>query len=183
MKLHETTLPGVFIIEPQIFSDHRGAFFESYNQNYHALLGVESGFVQDNISFSKANVLRGLHLQHPNAQGKLVSVLSGAVLDVAVDVRVGSPSFGRHAAVRLDSVNRRQLWIPRGFAHGFLVLSSEAVFFYKCDAPYSQADELSIRWNDPEIGIEWPVSEPLLSPKDAAAPLLPELSGRLPIFN
>jgi dTDP-4-dehydrorhamnose 3,5-epimerase len=183
MKVQQTALPGVLIIEPEIFSDRRGAFFEFYNQKYNALLGIEGAFVQDNVSHSKRNVLRGLHLQHPNGQGKLLSVIAGAVLDVAVDVRAGSPTFARHVAVELDSVARRQLWIPRGFAHGFLVLSENAGLFYKCDAPYSRADEMSIRWNDPAIGIEWPAANPILSAKDAAAPLLSELSGRLPPFN
>jgi dTDP-4-dehydrorhamnose 3,5-epimerase len=183
MKVQQTALPGVLIIEPEIFSDQRGAFFECYSQKYNALLNIERSFVQDNVSHSKRDVLRGLHLQHPNGQGKLVSVIAGAVLDVAVDVRAGSPTFARYVAVELNSVTRRQLWIPRGFAHGFLVLSESADFFYKCDAPYSRADEMSIRWNDPGIGIEWPAVSPILSAKDAAAPFLGDLVGRLPRFN
>jgi len=183
MKVQQTALPGVLIIEPEIFSDQRGAFFECYSPEYKELLGIEGEFVQDNVSHSKRNVLRGLHLQHPNGQGKLLSVIDGAVLDVAVDVRAGSPTFARHVAVELDSITRRQLWIPKGFAHGFLVLSESVYFFYKCDAPYSRADEMSIRWNDPAIGIEWPAANPILSAKDAAAPLLNELGGRLPPFN
>ena len=183
MKIHQTGLPGVLLIEPEIFSDDRGFFFESYSRNYQDLPGMPGGFLQDNISHSKKHVLRGLHLQHPNGQGKLVSVVSGRVLDVAVDVRAGSPTFGRYAAVELNAVACNQLWIPRGFAHGFLVLSNEATFLYKCDAPYSRADEIGIRWNDPEIGIEWPVREPTLSPKDAAAPFLKDLTDRLPVYS
>jgi dTDP-4-dehydrorhamnose 3,5-epimerase len=182
MKEQETEIPGVIVIEPSIFSDDRGFFYESYNANYHKIKGLEHAFVQDNVSHSKQNVLRGLHLQYPNGQGKLVGVIRGAVLDVAVDVRVGSPTFGRHVAVELDDVSRRQLWIPRGFAHGFLVLSQSAEFLYKCDAPYSRADELSVRWNDPQIGIAWPISNPMLSPKDAAAPLLADILDRLPRY-
>ncbi|MFZ1108315.1 MAG: dTDP-4-dehydrorhamnose 3,5-epimerase [Rhodomicrobium sp.] len=182
MEEQQTALPGVIIIEPNILSDNRGLFYESYNPNYHRIQGLENPFVQDNVSHSKQNVLRGLHLQHPNGQGKLVSVIRGAVLDIAVDVRLGSPTFGRHVAVELDEFSRRQLWIPRGFAHGFLVLSKNADFLYKCDAPYSRADEISIRWNDPQLGIAWPIPDPTLSAKDAAAPLLAELGDRLPRF-
>jgi dTDP-4-dehydrorhamnose 3,5-epimerase len=134
------------------------------------------------MSRSRYGVLRGLHLQNPLTQGKLVAVLRGKVLDVAVDIRVGSPNFGRHVAVELSEDNRRQLWVPRGFAHGFLVLSETADFFYKCDDFYSPKDEISIRWNDPAIGIKWGIEQPLLSPKDAEAPLLSD-SKRLPVYG
>jgi dTDP-4-dehydrorhamnose 3,5-epimerase len=134
------------------------------------------------MSRSGRGVLRGLHLQNPASQGKLVSVLRGRVLDVAVDVRVGSPNFGRHVALELSEENRRQLWVPRGFAHGFLVLSETADFFYKCDALYSPKDEITIRWDDPAIGIKWGIDNPALSPKDAVAPLLAELEN-LPVYG
>jgi dTDP-4-dehydrorhamnose 3,5-epimerase len=131
--------------------------------------------VQDNLSRSACGVLRGLHLQNPMTQGKLVSVMRGHVLDVAVDVRVGSPYFGHYVAVELSEENRRQLWVPRGFAHGFVVLSETADFFYKCDEFYSPADEIVVRWNDPAIGIEWGIENPSLSGRDAAAPPLAEI--------
>jgi dTDP-4-dehydrorhamnose 3,5-epimerase len=138
--------------------------------------------VQDNLSRSSRGVVRGLHLQNPNTQGKLVSVLRGKVLDVAVDVRRGSPTFGRHVAVELSEENRRQLLVPRGFAHGFSVLSETADFFYKCDAYYSPQDEIAVRWNDPAIGIDWKVEQPSLSAKDAAAPLLADVEN-LPVYG
>jgi dTDP-4-dehydrorhamnose 3,5-epimerase len=139
-------------------------------------------FVQDNLSRSARGVLRGLHLQNPKAQGKLVAVLRGAVRDVAVDVRVGSPTFGQHVAVELTEENRRQFWVPRGFAHGFVVLSETADFFYKCDELYSPADEIVVRWDDPELAIDWAVSSPTLSPRDAAAPSLAAANG-LPVYR
>lgn len=183
MRILETKLEGVKIIEPAMFSDSRGYFLETFNIIRCPEIGLHHDFVQDNLSVSGKGTLRGLHLQNPNAQGKLVMVVSGAVLDVAVDVRIGSPSFGRHAAVLLDDKTHRQLWIPRGFAHGFLALSEEARFLYKCDARYDRASEMSIRWNDPDIAIDWGVETPLLSEKDAAAPLLRELTGRLPRYK
>ncbi len=151
MDILDTALPEVKIIAPRIFGDDRGHFLETFNAlNYAPGVPLPHDFVQDNLSFSRKGVLRGLHLQNPGAQGKLVMVLQGAVLDVAVDVRVGSPTFGKHVAVELDSRSYRQLWVPRGFAHGFVVLSDEALFLYKCDAPYRREAELSIRWDDPE---------------------------------
>lgn len=183
MRVLETALRGVKTIEPALFSDQRGYFFESFSVARYRDAGIEAGFVQDNVSVSIKGVLRGLHLQNPTQQGKLVMVLNGAVLDVAVDVRVGSPAFGQHAAVRLDAASHRQLWIPRGFAHGFVVLSSEATILYKCDAPYDRASEIGIRWNDPDIGIDWGTEEPILSEKDAAAPLLKDLSAKLPKYQ
>src|SRR5579863_4034140 len=147
MKVIETAIPGVLIIEPKLFGDERGFFMELYHQDRYVQSGIPRCFVQDNLSRSAGGVLRGLHLQSPRPQGKLVTVLDGTVLDVAVDVRVGSPTFGRHVAVELSDGNRRQLWLPRGCAHGFAVRSEKADFFYKCDELYSPADELTLRWN------------------------------------
>jgi dTDP-4-dehydrorhamnose 3,5-epimerase len=177
MNVIKTDLPEVLIIEPKLFGDQRGFFLETYQFERYAQSGVAQPFVQDNLSRSRHGVLRGLHLQNPFTQGKLVSALRGRVLDVAVDVRIGSPNFGRHVAVELSEDNRRQLWVPRGFAHGFAVLSETADFFYKCDALYSPKDEISIRWNDPAIGIAWGLADPSLSPKDADAPLLADVKN------
>jgi dTDP-4-dehydrorhamnose 3,5-epimerase len=182
MNVIATALPEVLIIEPTLFGDQRGFFVETYQFPRYAAHGVNRPFVQDNMSRSGHGVLRGLHLQNPFTQGKLVTALRGRVLDVAVDVRVGSPNFGRHVAVELSEENRRQLWIPRGFAHGFAVLSETADFFYKCDDFYSPKDEVSIRWNDPAIGINWIVETPLLSAKDAHAPLLNDVKN-LPLYG
>ncbi|MBR0835599.1 dTDP-4-dehydrorhamnose 3,5-epimerase [Bradyrhizobium manausense] len=177
MNVIKTDLPEVLIIEPKLFGDQRGFFLETYQFERYAQNGVAQPFVQDNLSRSRHGVLRGLHLQNPGTQGKLVTALRGRVLDVAVDVRVGSPNFGRHVAVELNEDNRRQLWVPRGFAHGFAVLSETADFFYKCDALYSPKDEISVRWNDPAIGIDWGLADPSLSPKDADAPLLADVKN------
>jgi len=182
MNVIQTEVPEVVIFEPRLFGDQRGFFLETYQFPRYAELGVARPFVQDNLSRSARGVLRGLHLQNPSPQGKLVTVLRGKVLDVAVDVRVGSPNFGRHVAVELSDENRRQLWVPRGFAHGFVVLSETADFFYKCDDLYSPKNELSIRWNDPTIGIDWGVETPSLSAKDADAPLLADVKN-LPIHG
>jgi dTDP-4-dehydrorhamnose 3,5-epimerase len=182
MKVIETALPGVLIIEPTLFADQRGFFFESFNTDPYASFGVGGPFVQDNIARSKCGVLRGLHLQNPKCQGKLVSVLRGCVLDVAVDVRRGSPTFGHHVAVELSEDNRWQLWVPRGFAHGYVVRSEVADLFYKCDEFYSPSDEITVRWNDPAIGVAWGVDLPVLSPRDAEAPLLGELHS-LPAYE
>ena len=146
MNVIETAIPGVLIIEPKIFGDARGFFLETFQAKRYAGFGLARPFVQDNLSRSVRGTLRGLHFQHPNAQGKLVSVLRGAVRDVAVDVRVGSPAFGKHVAVDLDDENRRQLFVPRGFAHGFVVRSDSADLFYKCDALYNPADEKVLRF-------------------------------------
>src|ERR1700752_3640456 len=166
MHVVATAIPGIVIINPKLFGDQRGFFLETYQSTRYAEHGISRPFVQDNLSRSAHGVLRGLHLQNPMTQGKLVSALRGRVLDVAVDVRVGSPNFGRHVAVELNEENRRQLWVPRGFAHGFAVLSETADFFYKCDALYSPKDEISVRWNDPAIGIAWGIETPKLSAKD-----------------
>ncbi|MDI3469979.1 MAG: dTDP-4-dehydrorhamnose 3,5-epimerase [Pseudolabrys sp.] len=177
MNIIETPIPGVMIVEPKIFGDTRGFFFELFRADRYSERGISEPFIQDNISRSSAGVLRGLHLQNPRSQGKLVTVLRGRVLDVAVDVRTGSPTFGKHVAVELNDDNRRQFWIPRGFAHGFLVLSETADFFYKCDEAYSPADEITIRWNDPTIGIPWGIEKPSLSTRDANAPFLADVRG------
>jgi dTDP-4-dehydrorhamnose 3,5-epimerase len=182
MNVIETELPEVLIIEPKLFGDQRGFFLETYQLARYAACGIDRPFVQDNISRSSYGVLRGLHLQNPMTQGKLVSVLRGHVLDVAVDVRVGSPNFGRHVAVELSEDNRRQLWVPRGFAHGFAVLSDTADFFYKCDDLYSPNNEIVVSWNDPAIGIRWGVENPSLSARDAAAPPLVDVKN-LPVYG
>ena len=175
MNVIHTALPEIVIFEPKMFGDARGFFLEHYQAERYQRFGVGGPFVQDNLSRSARGVVRGLHLQNPSAQGKLVSVMRGSVIDVAVDVRVGSPTFGRHVAVELSDENFRQLWVPRGFAHGFEVLSDTADFFYKCDAPYSPANEITIRWNDPDLGIKWQNSAPSLSARDASAPLLKDI--------
>jgi dTDP-4-dehydrorhamnose 3,5-epimerase len=171
VKVTETMLPGVLVIEPRVFSDDRGFFLETFASARYAEAGMPP-FVQDNFSRSKRGTLRGLHFQEPQAQGKLVQVLRGVVFDVAVDIRRGSPTFGRWFGLELSGDRPQQLWIPPGFAHGFCVTSDEADFHYKCTAPYAPAAERSIRWDDPTLKIDWPVAQPLLSPKDAVAPLL-----------
>ena len=182
MQVFKTELSEVLILEPKLFGDQRGFFLEAYHFARYAEHGVTRALVQDNLSRSRGGVVRGLHLQNPNTQGKLVSVLRGRVLDVAVDVRIGSPTFGRHVAVELSEDNRRQLWVPRGFAHGFSVLSDTADFFYKCDDYYSPRDEIAVRWDDPAIGIDWRIEKPSLSAKDAGAPLLADVTN-LPIYG
>lgn len=183
MKVIETGLPGCLVIEPAVFGDDRGYFFETWNADRYGEHGLPTRFVQSNVSSSARGVLRGLHYQWPNPQGKLVSVLEGEVYDVAVDIRRGSPHFGRWAAVVLSAENKRQLWIPEGFAHGFVVLSERAIFSYLCTARYDKATDTGVRWNDAAIGIDWPVSEPLLSDKDAKAPFLGDVAAdRLPIY-
>ena len=178
------SLPEVLLIEPGRFGDARGYFMETWHQERYAAAGIKLAFVQDNLSRSAHGILRGLHLQHPNAQGKLVYVLEGEVFDVAVDVRVGSPNFGKWTGAHLSSEDHRQLWIPPGFAHGFCVTSETAMFAYKCTALYSVADELGVAWNDPALAISWPVAEPRLSAKDAALPRLAELDpARLPRYH
>ena len=178
MNVINTDIQGVVIIEPKVFGDHRGYFFESFSEKDFTSAVGEVKFVQDNESKSSYGVLRGLHFQKPpHAQAKLVRVVKGRVLDVAVDLRKGSPTFGKHVAVELTEENHRQLFIPRGFAHGFAVLSDEAVFQYKCDNYYAPQSEGSVLWNDPDIGIEWgiPSEDVMLSEKDRNAPLLKDL--------
>jgi len=182
MQVTKTEIPGVLIITPRRFIDGRGFFSETFQAERYASAGVVHPFVQDNWSRSRRGVLRGLHLQNPKTQGKLVSVIRGNVLDVAVDVRVGSPTFGRHVAVEVSEENGVQFFLPRGCAHGFVVLSETADFLYKCDEYYSPKDEIVVRWNDPTLGIDWRVSDPQLGPRDAAAPLLADISS-LPSFS
>jgi dTDP-4-dehydrorhamnose 3,5-epimerase len=174
VRVTKTKLDGVLVLEPRVFEDERGAFLEVWNAGRYAALGIDGPFVQDNVSVSNQGVLRGLHFQNPNPQGKLVSVLQGAVYDVAIDVRVESETFGEWVGVELSADNRRQMWIPEGFAHGFQALSDGTIFTYKCTRYYAPADERSLRWDDPALGIEWPLHELILSPKDAAAPTLSE---------
>ena len=181
MNVIATELPGVLIVEPKVFPDARGFFVETYNKERYFSCGIAADFVQDNLSFSSRGVLRGLHYQNPHAQGKLVYVLQGEVWDVAVDIRPGTPQFGRWTAVTLSSDNKRQFYIPPGFAHGFCVLSDTALFTYKCTDLYHPECDGGIRWDDPEIGITWPVAAPLLSDKDRKQPLLKDVpTGRLP---
>ncbi|HVZ86377.1 MAG TPA: dTDP-4-dehydrorhamnose 3,5-epimerase [Polyangia bacterium] len=172
MNIIETSLPGVLIIEPKVFGDDRGFFLETYQQARYASAGITEPFVQDNLSRSARGTLRGLHFQQPNPQGKLVQALRGAVFDVAVDLRRGSPTFGRWFGAELSEQNRRQMWIPGGFAHGFCVVSESADFAYKCTANYAPESGRAIAWDDPDLGIEWPITDPLLSAQDRSAPRL-----------
>ena len=185
MKATPTELPEVLLVEPRVVGDARGWFMEAWNAKRHAEHGVGATFVQDNVSSSARGVLRGLHLQHPAGQGKLVSVLHGAIWDVAVDVRRGSPRYGRWTGVELSGDNHRQLYIPEGFAHGFVVLGERALVTYKVTAPYRADAELAIRWDDPALAIGWPLDgAPTLSPRDASAPLLAEVDpARLPPYE
>lgn len=178
MKVFKTEIDGVFIIEPVVFEDERGYFFESYNQEDLKKQGIDYNFIQDNQSKSRYGAIRGIHFQKGDyAQAKLVRVLEGTVLDVAVDLRRGSPTFGKHVAVELSAENRRQLMIPRGFGHGFSVLSETAVFAYKCDNVYNKASEGGLRYDDPALGIDWKIdpSKAILSEKDKVNPLLEEI--------
>lgn len=184
MKLTETNLPGVIIIEPDVFGDERGFFMETWHQLKYKEAGLPARFVQDNLSYSGKGVLRGLHFQCPNTQGKLVFVLRGEVFDVAVDIRSGSPTFGRWTGIMLSGDNKLQLYIPKGFAHGFWVTSETALFAYKCTDIYNPRAEGGIIWNDPDIGIAWPFKEPVLSEKDKMYPLLREIPPeRLPEYR
>lgn len=169
-------LQGLLVFEPKVFGDARGFFMEIWNLRKYQDAGIHALFVQDNISVSRRGALRGLHFQNPNSQGKLVSVLEGEVLDLVVDIRLRSATFGQSEAVRLSSENKRQFYIPPGFAHGFLVLSDTALFHYKCTEFYSPKDEMTIRWNDPALAIQWPMENPIVSEKDAKGLLLKEVS-------
>ena len=183
MNVVETSLPGVLIIEPKVFGDERGFFMETWNGRRYEEAGLPGRFVQDNLSYSARGVLRGLHFQNPQPQGKLVSVLRGEVFDVAVDVRVGSPTFGEWTSVTLSAENKRQFYVPPDFAHGFLVTGEDAIFFYKCTDYYAPSSEGILLWNDPEIGIEWPTDAPTLSERDGKAPPLREMpEGSLPRY-
>lgn len=184
MKIIHTELPDVFIFEPKIFEDHRGYFFESFQSARYAEKGIQTTFVQDNFSRSNKNVLRGLHYQLIKPQGKLVWVTRGAVFDVAVDIRQGSPKFGHWVGVMLNDQNHWQLYIPPGFAHGFCVLSDSADFAYKVTDYYVPQSEHGISWQDRHLGIEWPISSPTLSEKDAAFPDLAEIDpAHLPVYT
>lgn len=188
MRVEPTGLPGVLLLGGQVFEDARGSFRETWREGRYREAGVAGPFVQDNVSVSRLGVLRGLHFQHPNPQGKLVSVLQGEAWDVAVDVRAGSPTFGRWTGHLLTEQNARQLWIPKGFAHGFVALADSTIVQYKCTAAYHPEAERTLLWNDPSIGIEWPIDDPVLSEKDLrGAPLaafgeslLPRATGASP---
>ncbi|KRG56733.1 MULTISPECIES: dTDP-4-dehydrorhamnose 3,5-epimerase [Stenotrophomonas] len=183
MRVTGTSLPGCMVIEPAVFGDARGMFFETWNAERFAEHGLPTKFVQSNVSTSVKGVLRGLHYQWPRPQGKLVSVLEGEVYDVAVDIRRGSPTFGRWEAVLLSGENHRQFWIPEGFAHGFAVLSERAVFSYMCTDVYVREADAGVRWNDADIAVDWPISVPTLSAKDENVPFLKDIAeDRLPVY-
>ncbi|MGB5987482.1 MAG: dTDP-4-dehydrorhamnose 3,5-epimerase [Desulfobacterales bacterium] len=184
MKSFKTPLAGVRVVEPAVFNDDRGFFMETYHREKYEAVGIDVSFVQDNHSHSQQNVLRGLHYQLGHAQDKLVCALSGAIFDVAVDIRRGSPTFGQWYGTQLSAANHRQLFIPKGFAHGFCVLSETADILYKCSDFYSPEDEQGLLWSDPELKIQWPVKAPILSAKDAAYPPLARLPReRLPRYT
>jgi dTDP-4-dehydrorhamnose 3,5-epimerase len=178
MKTVKTKLPGVLVIEPDVFKDKRGWFMESFQKKRYAELGIDIDFVQDNVSFSTHGVLRGLHLQTVHPQGKLVSVLQGEIFDVAVDVIPSSKTYGKWTGVTLSAGNNRQLWIPAGFAHGFVVTGRDAIVYYKSTDYYYPFYEHIILWNDPDIKIDWPVSEPIISPKDLKGQRLVQLFNK-----
>jgi dTDP-4-dehydrorhamnose 3,5-epimerase len=183
MKVLPTELDGVLIIEPEVFGDQRGFFLESYQQQRYREAGVQAGFIQDNISFSVRYTLRGLHYQYPNGQAKLVQVLQGEIYDVAVDIRRGSPTFGKWVGVLLSGENHRQFFLPQGFAHGFCVMSPTALFMYKCSDYYAPQCEGGICWDDPGLKIPWPLPAPILSERDRHFPRLNEIEPhRLPVY-
>lgn len=182
MKFIETGLPGVILVEPDVFRDGRGFFLETYHREKYGAAGIPGPFVQDNQSHSLHGTLRGLHAQRRHPQGKLVRAIDGEMFDVAVDIRRGSPTFGKWVGFTLSGENFRQLYIPPGFAHGFCVLSNRVHVEYKCTDFYDPKDELGIAWNDPEIGITWPIESPVVSPKDAAAGRLCGQLERLPVW-
>ncbi len=175
MQVLTCDIAGLLTIEPKVFGDARGFFVETWNRRRYADAGLDVDFVQDNISFSRQGILRGLHFQNPNPQGKLLQVLEGEVFDVAVDLRRSSPTFGRWHGLYLSAENKRQFYVPPGFAHGFAVTSEAALFHYKCTNFYSPKDEVTVRWDDPEIGIRWPVENPSLSEKDSKGRRIREL--------
>lgn len=178
MKIIKTPIPDLLVIEPNVFNDQRGYFFESYNQERYFNIEMNMLFVQDNESKSGKDVLRGLHFQKPPfAQGKLVRVIQGKVLDVAVDIRKGSPTYGHYHAVELDSVSKKMFYIPEGFAHGFLTLEDDTIFSYKCTNYYNKESEGSILWSDETIGVKWDVENPILSDKDKEGPLLKDFQS------
>jgi dTDP-4-dehydrorhamnose 3,5-epimerase len=175
MNVVTCDISGLLVFEPKVFGDSRGFFMETWNQRRYREAGLEADFVQDNISFSRRGTLRGLHFQSPHSQGKLLQVLQGEVFDVAVDLRRQSPTFGRWHGLVLSAENKRQFYIPPAFAHGFLVLSETALFNYKCTEFYSPKDEMTLRWDDPQVGVDWPDKKPLLSEKDAKGLCLRDL--------
>ena len=179
MKVTETNIEGLFEITPNVFEDDRGYFYESFNKDIYAGIGVNEEFVQDNQSLSHAGVLRGLHFQNPPfAQGKLVRVVTGAVLDIALDIRVGSPTYGQHHLVELTEENKKLFWVPPGFAHGFKVLRDNTIFSYKCTNVYNKDSEGSVLWNDPALKIDWGKIDPILSEKDKTSPLFRDLESQ-----
>ena len=181
MKIIETSVPGPLIIEPKVFGDARGFFMESWNADAFGKAGLDLAFVQDNHSRSARGVLRGLHFQNPGPQGKLVRVVSGAVWDVAVDIQAGSATFGQWTGVMLTAENHRMFWVPEGFAHGFVTLANDTDFLYKCTAPYRPQNEHCLAWDDPEVGIDWPLDgiEPALSEKDKKGVSLQQLRSQI----
>lgn len=183
MKCVPLELDGVLLVEPRVHRDERGFFLETYHQDRYRQVGIDLDFVQDNHSASQAGTLRGLHTQRTKPQGKLVRALQGAIFDVAADVRRGSPTFGRWVGAHLSSDNFRQLYIPPGFAHGFCVLTDLAHIEYKCTALYDPDDEITIAWNDPDLDIAWPIADPILSARDAAAPALKTIERILPTYR
>jgi dTDP-4-dehydrorhamnose 3,5-epimerase len=184
MNVIKTRLPGVLVLEPDVYSDERGYFLETWNSTRYEKAGIQGPFVQDNISFSRKGVLRGLHFQHPQSQGKLIQVLSGQVVDVAVDIRIGSPTFARWIREIVSDTNHKQLYIPPGFAHGYCVISETAVFSYKCTDFYNSAFENGIIWNDPDLNIDWSVRKPILSIKDSNYARLKDIAPeKIPHFE
>jgi dTDP-4-dehydrorhamnose 3,5-epimerase len=184
VKFTRTALPDVFLIEPDVFKDARGFFMETYHQKKYTEAGINQMFVQDNYSHSKYGILRGLHYQLKNAQGKLVFVITGEIFDVVVDIRLGSPKFGQWFGTQLSAENKRQIFVPEGSAHGFIVLSKTADVIYKCTDFYAPGDEYGIFWADPTIGIDWPVKNPILSDKDSKNPKLRDIPEELlPAFH
>lgn len=182
MHVETTSLPGVLLVTPKVHRDGRGFFIETYHEERYRAAGVDARFVQDNHSQSVQGTLRGLHAQLKRPQAKLVRCVEGSIWDVAVDIRVGSPTFGQWVGVELSAETGQQIYVPVGFAHGFAVLSERAQVEYKCSDVYVPDDQLGLRWNDPELKIEWPIAQPILSDKDKAAPLLKDLLGVLPRY-
>lgn len=183
MEIEKTEIPGILILNPKVFEDDRGFFLESYNKKDFEEAGIAEEFVQDNHSRSCKGVLRGLHYQQNHPQGKLIRAVRGKVLDVIVDIRKGSPTFGQWLSVELSAENKKQIWIPKGLAHGFSVLSNEAEFCYKVTDFYHPEDEKGILWNDPQLAIDWQVSDPILSAKDQLLPTIDEANKDLPVFE
>ncbi len=184
MKILPSSLPEILIIEPSVFQDERGFFMETYQQRRYTEAGIESVFVQDNLSYSVRGTLRGLHYQVKHAQAKLIQVIEGTIFDVALDIRRGSPSFGQWTSAHLSAENKRQLFLPQGFAHGFCVLSESAQVVYKCTDYYAAEDEGGVLWSDPALAIAWPIAKPLLSEKDSQLPYLADIPPeRLPVYE